>query len=625
MPSPANTGAAKTPSAPAAAAQRPAPSAPQSDNSALPLFNLPPNLLAGKGDGAGAGGTEMFSSLQSQMQLLNLNGKMLSPEEIAMFRVRFEKYLNMPAADSQEDLTYNKLLVDINQRLVGKGGGSTEQRIVDAWRMLYEAAQYSMDANMCESLGDKVISYWQTTKKINRLLLENEMLEIERKRKESSIVHVKGSERKEFLDMMRRSNSNEGSLQLTRDYEVDPAKKRLEETEKKLDENKQYEVTSRINQRMDFQSLILQFFVQRRFYHAMIANDFYRYLFEADDDKLEGVDALKTQVFGNLDLKLTTVTIDALSKEAINEATEGIKATEYLISQNEIHTAMQRLMVAFLIGEYLAPVKTFPLESKRKVLEYMRDIEKLQNAVKVKHVERAEEILNKIESYVRDFDSGQVESFIRTSRQLSDLNVQKALVALQSGNQTGVEEALAQAVEYWPTNPKIQQLLTTVLGKADLKDMATTDFDRLMKQKNYRAIFTDRFRFAAALAMDEQRNAEFLEIMKRMEIIETALSQAQELSRLANHYGAWELLEKTYRQYPEDMELNRMRSDFAVKVTDFGQAIAEAEQATQQGDRWKALICYLRAREIYPMSTLATEEIPQCAETILIKKAQRTP
>ncbi len=585
-----------------------------------PLFNLPGNLLPQGVPGSDSAASPLFSSLESQMQLLSMNGKMLSPEEIAMFRVRFEKYLNMPPADSSEDLEYNRLLLDIRQRLVGKGGGSTEQRIVDAWRMLYEVSKYPIDANMCETLGDKVISYWQTTDKISKLLLENEMLEADRRRKEAAITYVKGSDRKDFLELMRKNSEGGAGSPPTRDYEVDPVQKRLEETQKKLDQNKEYEITSRVNQRLDFQSLILQFFVQRRFYHTLIANDFYRYLFEADDDKLEGAEALRTQVFGNLDVKLTTATIDALSKEAINEATESMKAAEYLISQKEIHTAMQRLMAGFLIGEYLAPVKTFPLESKRKILEYMRDVEKLQNAVKVKHVERAEEILKKIESYVSDFDSGQVESFVRTSRQLSDLSVQKALVAMQAGNQAGIEEALAQAVEYWPTNPKIQQFLTTVLGKSDLKDMATTDFDRLVKQKDYRAIFNDRFRFAAALAADDQRNAEFLEIMKRMEVIETALSQARELSRLENNYGAWEVLEKVYRLYPEDMDLNRMRSDFAVKVPNFGQAIAEAEAAVRQGDRWKAMICYLRAKEMYPMSSFASDEIPVCAEAVLIRR-----
>ncbi len=85
-----------------------------------------------------------------------------------------------------------------------------------------------------------------------------------------------------------------------------------------------------------------------------------------------------------------------------------------------------------------------------------------------------------------------------------------------------------------------------MLGKVDLKDMATVDFDRLIKQKDYRAIFNDRFRFAAALAMDNARNGEFLDIMKRMETIETSMAQAKELARLNNNFAAWELAEKNY-------------------------------------------------------------------------------
>ena len=74
---------------------------------------------------------------------------------------------------------------------------------------------------------------------------------------------------------------------------MDPIKKRIAETEAKIQENKSYEATSRVNQKLDFQSLIVQFFIQRRYYHAMITNDFYRYLFAAEDAKIEGVDGIK--------------------------------------------------------------------------------------------------------------------------------------------------------------------------------------------------------------------------------------------------------------------------------------------------------------------------------------------
>ena len=229
----------------------------------------------------------------------------------------------------------------------------------------------------------------------------------------------------------------------------------------------------------------------------------------------------------------------------------------------------------------------------------------------------AEEILKEILTYVKDFDTGQIEAFIETSRQLSNLALQRALVCAQSKNQPGVEAALKEAVEFWPTNPEIQKFLKTMVSRLDIKDVAVSDFDRLLSQKDFRGIFNDRFRFAAALAADNTRNGKFLEIMKQMEIIETAMSQAKELVRQRNDFAAWEIIEKVYRQFPEDANLNKMRADLTVNASQFASAIANAERAAQSGKLWPALLLYIKAKEIYPFSSIANDEISKLAKKIV--------
>ena len=160
---------------------------------------------------------------------------------------------------------------------------------------------------------------------------------------------------------------------------------------------------------------------------------------------------------------------------------------------------------------------------------------------------------------MKDFDVGRADAFIQTSKQLSNLAVRKALTAAYVQDRLGIEDALAEAVEYWPTNPEINEFAENLLSKTDLQDMASMDFDRFVRQKDYRAIFNERFRFAAALALDLKRNSEFLEIMKRMEAIESAMAQARELARIENTFGAWEVLERVYREHSDDQDLNRMR------------------------------------------------------------------
>lgn len=564
----------------------------------------------------GGDNSAVLSLLNPQQNLTDLGGKKIDETQQKLLRARFEKYLNAPEATSSDDLVYNQLLVDISQRLMGKGGGADDERIYDACKMLLEAEKYPMDDQLCRTIADKIINYWQTTRKISKLNQQNQQLEKDRDKKELFLRSVGNLDRQEFIKIMREKDATPPP---SREHELEPAKKRLAETEAKIKENRSFEMTSRMNQKLDFQSLIVQFFIQRRYYHAMIANDFYRYIFTAEDGKIEGVDSLKNQVFGGVDIKLTTSTIDALSKEAINDVEKSVKAADFLISRGELHLGTQRLIEAFFIGENLAPVKTFPLERKREIMRYMRDSDKLLNAVKVKHVERAETILKEILSYVKDFDSGQIEAFIQTSKQLSDLSLQKAMVAAQSKNQQGVETSLQEAVEFWPTNPKIQEFLKTMIGRVDLKDMATIDFDRLAAQKDFRGIFNDRFRFAAALSTDGKRNGQFLEIMKRMEMIETSMGQARELSKLNNNFAAWELVEKVFRIYPEDQDLNRLRSELTVRASRFASVISSAESSAREGNKWVALMEYIRARQIYPMSSFANEEISKIAEEILSK------
>ena len=358
-------------------------------------------------------------------------------------------------------------------------------------------------------------------------------------------------------------------------------------------------------------------FVQRRFQHALIANDFYRYIFSAEENTLEGADALRNQVFGDLDVKITTSTLDTLAKEAIADVDSSLKTIDFLLEQGEVQDAAKRLLEAFYLGEYLPSIKRYPLEKKRKIGAYIRDLKSLASALEVKSFERAENKLKQIEGYVTDFDVGRADAFIQTSKQLSNLAVRKALTAAYVQDRLGIEDALAEAVEYWPTNPEINEFAENLLSKTDLQDMASMDFDRFIRQKDFRAIFNERFRFAAALALDLKRNPEFLDIMKRMESIESAMAQARELARIENTFGAWEVLERVYRAHSDDQDLNRMRGDYAVEASAFASIISQAEKSRTQGDFSRALFGYLEARGMYPASFFVEEGIRECVASIL--------
>ena len=163
----------------------------------------------------------LLSILNNQNNLVDLSGKKIDDAQQKLVRARFEKYLNSPPATSSEDLSYNQLLVDISQRLAGKGGGSDSERTLDAWRLLFKAEDYPMDDQLCRTIADKVVNFWQTTRKIEKLAVQNEALEKDRARKESGMRTVASMDRQEFIQMMRGKDATPPP---TRDYELDPIK-----------------------------------------------------------------------------------------------------------------------------------------------------------------------------------------------------------------------------------------------------------------------------------------------------------------------------------------------------------------------------------------------------------------
>lgn len=565
-----------------------------------------------------AGGVQsILDSFDLGSGAMDWRGTQFNLGDVEMAQARFEKYLNSPPSTTEDDLTYDELLTRISRRLIGEGGGTDRQRVSEAWRMLYKASEFPMDAGLSEILADRIVSFWQTNKKVASLNLQTERLESDRQYRESKIRSISDQDRREFIDLTRGTAGENAAPPPSLDHLSEPERKRLEKIEERIAENESFEATSKITQKLEYQSLIVQFFVQRRFQHALIANDFYRYMFNAEDNALEGADALKGEVFGDLDVKITTSTLDALGKEAMSDVKSSLRTVDYLMEQGEIHSATKRLMEAFYLGEYLPAVKRYPLEKKRKIGAYIRDLTRLASSLEVKSFDRAEKKLEEIERYAKDFDGGKADAFIQTSKQLSNLAIQRALSAAYEQDRAGIEAGLEEAVKYWPTNPGIQEFSSKLLEKTDIKDMAALDFDRFIRQDDYRAIFNDRFRFAAALALDEARNAEFLDIMKRMEVIESAMAQAKELSRIQNTFGAWEVLERVYREYPEDQELNRLRGDFAVKASEFASVIASAEEARKKADYGKALFAYLEAQKLYPASFFVEAGIQEAVDAVL--------
>ncbi|AHF94972.1 hypothetical protein OPIT5_00115 (plasmid) [Opitutaceae bacterium TAV5] len=469
-------------------------------------------------------------------------------------------------------------------------------------------------------MGNILISHWQTNERIRDILQENRQLEKKREAAEANITRTRDWDRNVVLDNIRNNTSASGTPP-QRDYAADPFQKRLEEAERNIDENRKLETTSRLNQKLEFQGMIFQFFAQRRFQHVLIALDFYRYLFPGEQGDLEAAEGMKRQLLGNMDVRITTSAVEAMTREAIREVEVGAQSVNHLLERGQTWGAMQRLSEVFHLGEFLPVVKTFPLEQKEKVSDAAGILARLNTALEAKDLEQAELLLAEAAKQLPDFDSVKPRAFIITTKQASNLALQKAAMAAKQGNNQDAEAALRQAMEVWPANPGIARFSNLLETRSDAQTMASVDFDRLLAASEYRAIFNDRFRFAAALHNDETRNKQFLDVMRRLEMVETAIAQASELERTRNTAGAWEVIERAWKSNPDDLRINKARGELAVKASAFASLISKAESDEQQGQLANALLAYLDAREKYPASFFADEGIARLCKEILRRKA----
>jgi hypothetical protein len=570
--------------------------------------------------GTSGGGLNFLKMFDPQSGNVSWQGKTFGMGESKVLLARFERYLVTPEANGAADIAYNQTLEDISDTLKGRKGGSVEQRLAEAWRLLYKAADYEGDSRLSETLANSLISHWQTNAKVKDILQTNKDLEKKRAQAESNYVRTKDSDRNEVLNSIR-ANTAATAAPPTRDYASSPFQKRLEDAERRIADNEKLETTSRLNQKLEFQGMIFQLFAQRRFQHVFIALDFYRYLFPGEQGNMEGGDGIKKQLLGDIDVKLTTSGVEALTREAVREVDAGTKAVNHLLSKGEIYGSSLRLMEVFHLGEFLPVVKTFPIDQKDKLRASVQGMGDLATALEAKDFERATTLISEIKTKVPDFDAVKPNALIVAAKQVSSLALQKAGLAAKTGDMKGAEEAIKLAMETWPSNPAITQFSNGVEQRSDVVDVAGKDFDRLLANGEFRSIFNDRFRFAAALHGDAERTKKFTDIMKRMEQIETAIAQSRELERTKNDLGAWEIVERAYRAFPDDLQINRARSDLAVKASAFASLIAKADVEERQGQRVGALLAYLDAKEKYPASYFADDGIVRLTTDILDNRA----
>ncbi len=555
--------------------------------------------------------------LDPAAETITVGGVAIPLGDNRLLKARFEKYLSQPPESDEAAAKYREAIREILATISPFRTGGPD--IYSAFKLLPGASAYPGDANLCSSLAESIYTAMLAKKDVNGLSKLNRSIEEEKKmiilegdriaRHEKSMALVDseaagGKKGKPEKALAQTPGLGIASLnyadKLRRIAEIEVLKKtNIAKTEAET-----------IRTKAQYQVSMIQWFVQRRYEHVLMAARFYNQIWKDGDatlrvDKNSDVSKLFSESVG---VSPTVASLDSLSNEAIREAGKYIEAFDLMLSRGDLHSASQRLMEAYALGEYLAPVATLSLEKKRRVSDYFRDLNELYGTLQAHDYTKTMELAARLKSSAKDFPSSKVDSAIAAYTLASDLAIEEAKAHLLAKNGDKASEKIRAAAEIWPTNPKLKEFRNLVNNSGGLV-LIRNDFDRLLSEANFREIARRQYEMAPAIQGDPTREDAFKQIMTNLTKIETALGKAAEFSKMGQNCAAWEQLAKLREQFPDDPKLGREIELLSTKdkVAEFTSALDKARQFENRADKQvgSALSWYLKARSIHPQSDLA--------------------
>lgn len=558
--------------------------------------------------------------LDPTTDVFTFDGKSFNVNDNRVFRARFEKYVNAEEASSEVDIAYRGTLREILDTL--SPHNRDNKKFPKAVALLQYAAQFDQDARLCESLANAVYRVYLAQNTVGQLRTLNKELDMQRRQLDWSFDQWKeggGANRERKLRDDPGGEEGKKALDPVNAGHVQRYVQRIGEVEASRVANRAKMELSEIEAKLEFQALIVQFFLQRRFEHVVMGARFYTEFFKDGAGRLQFEEGSEVeQNFSKtIGFNPTITTLDAFANEAIRDVNQSVESFGFLLDRGEIDGAMRQLQQAFVTGEYLPSVQSVPRERKREVLGYAQNSFQLVNAIEVKDYTLAEQLVNEMKTQAADFDYSKPTAAIEGARLSSNMRIRTAKNAALKGDEEGYERNITAAAQIWPTNPVLKEQFNLIADSADLQQQAKLEFDRLLGTQSYRQIFNNKARFIAATVDDAERQEALNQIVGNIQEIETVMKQAETLNKAGNSHAAWEIVERTFQKFPDDVALSSKRSDLSTDVAPFVKALKNAENLENRKQFGSSLTWFLSARQIYPQSEFAGEGISRVIDQIL--------
>jgi hypothetical protein len=642
------------------------------DNSTSAALDYLFNHKPGEGTTAKAGG-DVASAISDKIKAIDV---LKTPGlDNPIVRARFETYLSLKEIPDDRIKSYFDKWAQARETL--KSGDTFA-----AWKILYALSEYKeIDAGISRELANRVESVWSDNRTKDGLEQANDQLrnnidtanhnadiiatdlhkqELEEKRKDKGGVNggqnqnnQSGSTNSPLFNpnadpvaaeaamMPTMSGSMQGRMELTAEY------LKLLEARAKIKLNEIRANSMSDEARKDFAEYIKSLYNTHRYYHMILAADFYRALFNEGDYpasllKQNAAPGGNTSFAGNSHIPTdmanqaaSTIGINnplgqgasdhpvSMSEqvtsalEANNRVIQTIEVFKYKADKNEIAAAAEQLQEAFVFNEFHPGLLALARVQKEKVDDFLSKLSVLKNQLEARDFGPVEAQITDIKKLATDFDSTKTMAMVNGVKLESRLRLGKARLLAQQQHLTEAMNEFQTAAEEWPGNPDLQNSAAGFFNTEDLQNQSTADFDRLVQEQNYRAIFDKQLAFAPAIRDDTARQQQFKDAMEKVRKAEMASEKANMLVMNGDVDGAWETIEKAAKDWPDDQKLNRLLADLSGRGADFVSAINKARDAESKKEFGYSLTWYVNAQNFYPASMIANEGIDRISKQIL--------
>jgi tetratricopeptide (TPR) repeat protein len=569
-------------------------------------------------------------------QLLGILGNKLEATDLAHgsgadagLHDRFETYLSLQAVPDDRIKDYFGKMDQVREALKA---GST----FPAWKILHAMSEYTdLDAGISLELANRVEAIWNSDKTQGGLELANDKLRDNVDTYTHNADMVADDLHQQDLQENAKvgngkggggGNQNQSNTSVTNSALQNPMadpvaaeasmmptmsgalQRKMELTGEylkllearadiKLNEMKEHKMDTQAQ--ADFASYIDTLFKTHRYYHVILAADFYRALFTDGDYPVDMQNEVNT------------------SLETNERVSQNIEVFKYKAGLGQVAGAADELQTAFLDNEFHPGLKGLARADKAKVDDFMNKLSVLKSQIEVHDYEEVDSQLDDIKKVASDFDTTRPLALVNDIKLESSFRLGHAKLLAQQGQLTEAMQEFKTAGEQWPGNPDLKTAAKLFFGSEDTKNQSTDDFDRMVTAQDYRGIFDKQIQFATAVHGDATREQQLKDALLKVQKAEMASEKANMLVMNGDVDGAWETIEAATKDWPDDLKLNKLLADLSSRSADFVSAVNKARDAQSKKEYGYSLTWYVNAQSYYPASTIALAGIDTVSKLIL--------